>query len=202
MVVYKQTLLREDAYNQLVAAKERLRSLYERRITLSDAINLMIGRRLNLLYLPKEMQEYISGFVKIASEDRQVLGVLLFGSVAKGTYGKYSDIDLLVMVRGRAKEHLQPVHEMVQSANPLADRLADTGIYSYITPIVLGSDNSGRFSPLYAAFVDEGITLFDRDGALAGFLSDVGRMGYTREELAGAMVIRWKHGGRGDTKKL
>ncbi len=199
---YKQTLLREESYNRLVSAKRLLSLLYGRRVTLSDVIDMVVGRGIGLLYLPKEMQDYVFGFARIASENKSVLGVLLFGSVAKGTYTKYSDIDVLVLVRGRAKEHLQSVHGMVQSANPLADRLADTGIYSYITPIVLGSDETKKFSPLYASFVDEGITLLDRDGALGRFLSDAAKAGYTREELAGAMVIRWKHGGRRDTKKL
>ncbi len=191
---YKQTLLREDAYNQLVAAKSALFSLYKKRITISDVINLLVGKKLNLLSLPKEMQDYIFGFTKLASENANVLGVMLFGSVARGTYNRYSDIDILVMVKGRGADHMRSVHEIVQKANPLADRLAAKGIYSYITPIVLGSSDLKRFSPLYISLMEEGITLFDRDGAVGRFISNVAKIHYEKAELGGEAIIRWRLG--------
>ncbi len=194
MADYKQTLLRNDAYNQLVSAKTVLHRLYGKRITFSDVINLLVGKRLNLLYLPKEMQDYISDFVKIASAAKPVLGILIFGSVARGTYNKYSDIDMLVIVKGSAREHMGLVHDAVQKANPLFDALSKKNIYTYITPLVLGSSELSNFSPIYAYFAEEGITVFDRDGTIGRFLAGIAESQYSFSELAGAKVIRWHSG--------
>jgi predicted nucleotidyltransferase len=194
MTDYKQTLLRDDAYNQLVSAKAMLHRLYGKRITFSDVINLLVGKRLNLLYLPKEMQDYISAFVRIASTDESVLGILIFGSVARGTYNKYSDIDLLIVVKGSSREYIKLVHDAVQKANPFFDDLSKKGIYNYITPLVLGTDDLSNFSPLYASFAEEGITIFDRDGTIGRFLVDISKSHYSISELAGAKTIRWQIG--------
>lgn len=63
-------------------------------------IDELVGRRLRLLRLRKEVREYIDAFVSAAVLNERVMGLMLFGSVARNSFGPSSDIDVLVVVDG------------------------------------------------------------------------------------------------------
>ncbi|EQD45822.1 DNA polymerase beta domain protein region, partial [mine drainage metagenome] len=98
---YRQMLMDEKAYAELNSAKEMLSSLSGRKMSYKDVVNEFVGRRMRFLRMRKELRDYINHFVSDAAADMHVQGIMLFGSVAKGSFSKYSDTDLLIIVDGR-----------------------------------------------------------------------------------------------------
>ncbi|MDI6819925.1 MAG: nucleotidyltransferase domain-containing protein [Candidatus Hodarchaeaceae archaeon] len=107
-----------------------------------------------------------------------LLGVLVFGSVARGDWTPDSDIDLLIVVEGWKK----PTWERSEELLKLRDELRNTGEFSRavragFVPIIqhypLDKDEALRFHRMYLDACLDGIILFERDGFLTGVLEGV-----------------------------
>ena len=68
----------------LIDAKAAMQAKLNRKVTFSDVINEFIRKKVNFLKLDLDIQNYILAFVDQVKQDKNVLGLMLFGSVARG----------------------------------------------------------------------------------------------------------------------
>ena len=189
----RQLLVDESTLRELKSAKQLLSIASGRRATSRDVIEEFVGRRLRFLLLKRELRDYISGFVDKISRNEKILGVMLFGSVARGTYWKESDTDILIAVRGRAIDIIEEVEEAIDEVEGLRIPLVQSEFFLRIRPLVLAEDDLKLFRPIYLSIVEDGVILFERRETLTNFTYDVRRNVEWRKEIVeGEVVLKWK----------
>jgi hypothetical protein len=108
----------------------------------------------------------------------RLLGVLVFGSVARGDWTPDSDIDLLVVVEGWGKPTWERSEELLKLRNELRgteeySRAMRAGHVPIIQHYPLDKDEALGFHRMYLDASLDGIILFERDGFLSGVLEGV-----------------------------
>ena len=112
---------------------------------------------------------------KEALGDRLV-GVALFGSVARGEAGPASDIDLFVVIEEAPlgmlarRRLLDPARETL---TPELERLWEQAIYADFVEVIRTRAEARRFHPLYLDMSREAVLLYDRDQFLESLLERV-----------------------------
>lgn len=106
-------------------------------------------------------------------------GIMIFGSVARGDWNEYSDIDILVVVRGWERMR---VWERISELGAIKDELARApefsgavkeGFWPVIQHVPLDLEELGRFGTIYLDVVFDGLLLFDRGGLMKGFVDSI-----------------------------
>ena len=189
----RQMLVDDSTLGEVNAAKRLLSSEGSRRATSRDVIEEFVGRRLRFLLLKKELRDYINGFVDVITGNQNVLGIMLFGSVARGLYRKDSDTDILVAVRGKAINFIDEIEDSIDEVEGLRVSLVQTGFYLRIRPLILSGEDLKLFRPIYLSIVDEGVILFERRNTLTNFRIDIRRsIDWKKEIVEGGVVLKWK----------
>ena len=189
----RQMLVDDSTLGEVNAAKRLLSSEGSRRATSRDVIEEFVGRRLRFLLLKKELRDYINGFVDVITRNQNVLGIMLFGSVARGLYRKDSDTDILVAVRGKAINFIDEIEDSIDEVEGLRVSLVQTGFYLRIRPLILSGEDLKLFRPIYLSIVDEGVILFERRNTLTNFRIDIRRsIDWKKEIVEGGVVLKWK----------
>jgi predicted nucleotidyltransferase len=189
----RQMLVDDSTLREVDAAKQLLSSETGRRATSKDVIEEFIGRRLRFLLLKKELRDYINGFVDVITRNQNVLGIMLFGSVARGLYRKDSDTDILVAVRGKAISFIDEIEESIDEVEGLRIPLVQTGFYLRIRPLIFSEEDLKIFRPIYLSIVDDGVILFERRDTLTNFRIDIRKsVDWRREIVEGGVVLKWK----------
>ena len=189
----RQMLVDDSTLREINSAKLLLSSANGRKATSRDVIEEFVGRRLRFLLLRKELRDYINGFVDGITSNSKVLGIMLFGSVARGVYRKESDTDVLIAVRGKAINIIEEVEKAIDEVEELRIPLVQGGFFLRIRPLVLAEDDLKLFGPIYLSIVEDGVILFEREETLTNFTNDVRRSVEWRKEIVeGEVVLRWK----------
>ncbi len=191
---YKTILLNTDAYNRVSSAKRRLSEKLHQKLSFGDLFNEVFSKNIDLMEMDDAIRDYIKSFCGILEGKEYVLGILLFGSVAKGAdYNRYSDIDLLVVVSSRkyAGKVMDEVHDAKKKLRDKERTLISRQLPTFISPIVLESEDLKKFRPIYLDFLDYGIALFERDNVLTDFLNDMRKIKHSRE-FKPYEVLRWQ----------
>ncbi len=189
---YKQTLLDENAYNALVDAKAVIRAKSNRKVTFSDVINEFIKKKVNFLKLDMDIQNYILTFVDQVKQDKNVLGIMLFGSIARGTFNSYSDIDILVVVDGNVLTYFDKLEQIIKEIDPMRQKLVAKGLHLYISEVILKKEDLAEFRPFYISLLEEGTILYEKDGILSEFISNLKKIRYTWVKMGNNLVLEWK----------
>ena len=103
-----------------------------------------------------------------------LVSVAVFGSVARGTARRDSDIDLLLVADGLPRSIRERVRMYLgaeEAIDPLLDRLLDEGYAITINPIIKSREEAARTSPLYLDMTEDAVILYDRDGFLTSLLA-------------------------------
>ena len=190
---YRQMLVDKKTHDDIAAAKRILSTFSGKRISSKGAIDELLGRRMRFLALRKEVRDYINAFVSEAALDRKVLGVLLFGSVARNNFRSDSDIDLLVVVEGKIMDRFDEINGIIGGVEGFRKPIIASGLYLRIRPLMLSKDELQSFRPIYLNILEEGIVLFERNDTLFNFLNDIRKsVDYERSVAGDSVVVRWK----------
>jgi predicted nucleotidyltransferase len=100
-----------------------------------------------------------------------LLGVLLFGSVARGDWTKYSDIDLLVLLRRMPRGLMGTMSKLLALRKELRrtreyERAFGAGYVPTVEFYPLALEDARRFRRIYLDAFTEGIVILDREGHL------------------------------------
>ena len=120
--------------------------------------------------LKKEYENIIRILKKeiIAYYGKRLVSIVIFGSVARGTYRPDSDIDLLLIIQDLPKGLIKRVDEFIKHIeNVLENRikkLLRKGIYIEISPVIKTPEETLRGSPLFIDMIEDATILYDRNG--------------------------------------
>lgn len=117
------------------------------------------------------------------------MGVVLFGSVARGEWDKHSDIDLLVIVNEWRKRRWERSRELLEvrkklEETPACERLREQGVYSPIQHVPLSVREAKEFQRGFLDILMDGIILYEDDHFVsqlfAGMRKKLQKMGARR----------------------
>ena len=188
----KQLLLRATAYSKIKALKEEFSKAAGRKITFNEIIDEFMGKQLRFIVLPADIRNYIETFVKSASKERDVVGIMLFGSVIKGTFNEFSDIDILVIAEDATRNLRSRLSKIQQQIEPLRDAFVKRGSHLRISVLLLATEDLKTFRPIYLDLLDYGLTLYDCNDTLADFLMSMRRIKHERRFSERGEMLSWK----------
>jgi hypothetical protein len=116
-------------------------------------------------YIPL-LEEFVSEALRSLRDD--LVGMILYGSIARGDADENSDMDILLVAEGLPErftgriEHLYPIK---QRCRDIQIRLwRERGIYCNIQLYPLSPEELEGFRPLFLDITTDGIVVFDRSG--------------------------------------
>ncbi len=192
MTEWKQTLLSQDSYEEL----KRISGLYSEKFgvrrSYGEIISELAREKTALESLPGNVRNYIYEYLRELVKDDNVLGVRLFGSVAKGTYGKYSDIDLFIVVKSDLVSFMRKTDEIDKKLEGIQKEIFKTGYGFYVSPLIVSVKSLESFKPIYLEIALYGVTLFDVEDTIDRFITRIRRdIKYHRYENGGG-EIEWR----------
>ncbi|MCL5009698.1 MAG: nucleotidyltransferase domain-containing protein [Candidatus Parvarchaeota archaeon] len=189
---YRSILLTEQAYKELHSLRESLSRKSSRAVTFSETIEELAGRKSILLSLDQDLVDYIMKFAALLEGRKGVKGIVLFGSIVKGTATKYSDIDLFIIVEGKLGDYYDYAHTAAMSLNERRESLVKKGVFNYLSPTIVGIEDLNEFKPLYLDIADYGIVLYDSEGVTEDFMKKMKAIPHRREQTIYGEVLKWK----------
>ncbi len=190
---YKPTMLTLESYNILDKARKELGSKSASRVTFNDVIKEFVKKRLIVEELDTAIRDYIYGFIDSIKNTNELKGAVLFGSVAKGTYNKYSDIDMFLVTKGNESEFYNKcVKPAINSLESEQDKLIKKDLYLNISPLIISINKLDNFSPVFFDVLDYGIILYDNDDTIKNFFVSLRKIKHRRLNIGGTEVVEWK----------
>jgi predicted nucleotidyltransferase len=190
MQKHKTIMLDLESYNKLLSAKDAASRKSGRNLSFNAFILELVSRKLDFLDIDDSLRRYLIRLAARLASISHIDGVLLFGSVAKGSYKENSDIDILILTKDGGGYH--EVMKVINSLRVEADGLSDKGLPSLVCPILIGMQDTKRFRPLYLDLADYGIILYERESALTDFINSVSRTKHERTFENGVEVLTWQ----------
>lgn len=118
-----------------------------------------------------DYQELLNAFCTRIQDtlDDQLISVVLYGSVARGTAQPDSDVDVLIVLRKTSPvyhERLAPLLDIIRDLRrePVWQQFHIHGIEPYLSVVVLSQVEALENHYLFLDMIDEAIVLFDRNG--------------------------------------
>lgn len=124
-----------------------------------------------LAELEKELLREIKKFYG----DR-LISLVIFGSVARGTYRHDSDLDILLVIDGLPKGRIRRIAEFMEiekKLEPTLTSLRKDGINTELSPILKTPEEAEAGSPLFLDMVEDARLLYDRDGFFSKILNQL-----------------------------
>lgn len=103
----------------------------------------------------------------------RLVSLAVFGSVARGTMGPESDVDLLIVAEPLPRGRMARVREFEAVDRATIEVMVDAargGVHTTLSPVFKTPREVERGSPLFLDMTDEARILVDRDGFLRSYL--------------------------------
>ncbi len=179
-------------YSRLLNAKSILSSRSKKKQTFSDLFRELLAFRIDLLDIDRRLKNYITGFSEQLSTLGGVMGAILFGSVAKGSFNENSDIDIMILVDTLENNHIQRTLEIIKGMKEESIALMNERLPSLINPLFLSQEEITTIRPIFFDIVDYGICLFERWDKISSFRYSVNRVKRKRESINNIEVLTWQ----------
>ena len=188
---FKQTLLTRDAYNSLRIAKDIKKKETGGKVSYSDIIVEIIGKQINYQRIKEDIREYLEDIVSNLVTDKGILGIVLFGSYANGSFNKYSDLDLFIAVDGDEADYAEKINLVIRGKSNLLQG-GKSSYYPYISPLIVNTENLNIMRPIFFDVMDYGIVLFQRRSVIRKFFEDLRKYEHKRSNIEGTEILTWK----------
>ncbi len=189
---FKQTLLTEEAYYQLKEAKEIIKRTTGKRVSFTEVIRRMVGKPLVLMKLDPDIRDYIKAFVDRIVQNPHTLGIILFGSVAKLTFTKWSDIDVAVITDSDILDYLGYLNAELKEISSYQDKLIKKRLSLYISPLIITKKDIGKLNPIYFDIANDGIVLYQKMNVVSDFLDSLEKLRYKKINTASGQTFVWQ----------
>lgn len=96
-----------------------------------------------------------------------LVSVVVYGSVARGSPKKDSDIDILIVADSLPESRIKRQElflEIESPIEPIINDLWDRGFHTDFSPIILSVNEALRIRPIYLDMVEDAVILYDKDG--------------------------------------
>lgn len=189
---FKQTLLTEEAYLELSEFKQIIEQITGRRSSFTEVIKQTAGKQLTLLKMDQDIKNYIMRFVDLIDENPHTLGVILYGSITKNSFSKFSDIDLAIITDSKFIEYQEYLNLKRKEVNSYQDILIKRGLSLFISPLILTPADLEVLNPLYFEIADYGIVLFQRGSTVSEFLDKIAKIKHKRKNTKSGEMLVWE----------
>ncbi|EQB67524.1 MAG: DNA polymerase beta protein [Thermoplasmatales archaeon E-plasma] len=189
---FKQTLLTEEAYSELSEFKQIIEQITGRRSSFTEVIKQTAGKQLTLLKMDQDIKNYIMRFVDLIDENPHTLGVILYGSITKNSFSKFSDIDLAIITDSKFIEYQEYLNLKRREVNSYQDILIKRGLSLFISPLILTPADLEVLNPLYFEIADYGIVLFQRGSTVSEFLDKIAKIKHKRKNTKSGEMLVWE----------
>ena len=189
---FKQTLLTEEAYSELSEFKQIIEQITGRRSSFTEVIKQTAGKQLTLLKMDQDIKNYIMRFVDLIDENPHTLGVILYGSITKNSFSKFSDIDLAIITNSKFIEYQEYLNLKRREVNLYQDILIKRGLSLFISPLILTPADLEVLNPLYFEIADYGIVLFQRGNTVPEFLDKIAKIKHKRKNTKSGEMLLWE----------
>ena len=188
----KPIMLSTEVYIRLRRFIESYSKKTIRSCSFSDAIEFLLRKPFFIYTVDESLRDYVLAFVAKITRHEDILGVLLFGSVAKGTNSRNSDIDIMIISSSGFLETLREISACLQELDSLhVELLLRKGLLMNIAPLIITQTSLNEFNPIYFDFADYGIPLFDRNMILENFLIDIEKIPHERRPYIDGEILDW-----------
>ena len=178
-------------YTNLDAYRNYLQIEWNRRVTFSETIAELLRTPLFFVRVDQNIRSYLDAFVSILCRSENILGIVLYGSIARKNYSKFSDIDTLVVSNLSFLSSLELVERTVNKLEPLrSELLVSNGNFLNISPLILTPPDLEEFHPIFFDIVEQGIILFERGRIITNFISRIRKIKHERNDEMD--MIQWK----------
>jgi predicted nucleotidyltransferase len=188
---YKTIMLDIESYSKLASARDKVRKRLGKKLSFNETILALVSGQLEFAEIDDALKDFITRFVENVADLDFVIGAVLFGSVAKGTYNRYSDIDILLLVKSKNRETANKILSKITEMRKESYSLMDKDLPSLINPVIIEVNDMEEFRPFYLDVADYGIILYERGRRLSKFIYALKRMKHVRENVHGLEVLTW-----------
>lgn len=104
----------------------------------------------------------------------KLVSVVVYGSVARGSTRKDSDVDMLIIAESLPKSRMkrqQLFIEVEDELKPIIDELWSKGFYVDFSPIILSVEEASKIRPIYLDMVEDSVILYDKDGFFSSIIA-------------------------------
>ncbi|MEM3844353.1 MAG: nucleotidyltransferase domain-containing protein [Candidatus Parvarchaeota archaeon] len=189
---YRSIMINEEEYNNLLIAKKNFSEIYGSQESFSTLIDWMLRHSILSLNLEKGLVDYLDKLNDILSKDDEVVGAVLFGSIAKGNYNNLSDVDVLIVVDCDTHEYSKRLWEIRKKLLPMETAFVASGKYYRFSPLVLSLEDLKSFRPIYLDIADYGVVLNEKGSSITKFLMSISKIKHTRKLTAAGVELKWK----------
>jgi predicted nucleotidyltransferase len=148
-------------------------------------------------------QSLVSSLVELIKTEcgDDLVSVAVFGSIARGSAKKDSDLDVLIIAsklpRSR-RDRVQRFLNIESKLDPVLEKLLDEGYAITVSPVILTADEAREIPPLFLDLIDDAVILYDKNNFLKELLArlkaKLQEIGATRIWIGSKWYWKLKHG--------
>ena len=184
MKMHTQRSKKQKTYSLKIAKKS---------ISFSDVIDEIVGKNIIYLEIDEKIIRYILEITDKLKNIEYINGILLFGSIAKGRYNEYSDIDILVIINNNisAIKAIEDVSKLTGPKSSIRHILEENHLPFLISPAIISLNQLTNFKPIYLDFLDYGIILYEKNHVISEFINMLKNIKYKRKYTQYGEMIEW-----------
>ena len=177
-------------YTNLDAYRNYLQKEWNRRATFSETIAELLHAPSFIIKADKSIISYLDAIVSSLCTSENILGIVLFGSVARNNFSQFSDIDTLIVSNLGFLQSLDLVEQTIGKLEPLRkDLLVSKGNFLNISPLILKLPDLEELHPIFFDIAKQGIILFERSRIITNFISRIRKIKHERNDETD--MIQW-----------
>jgi predicted nucleotidyltransferase len=177
-------------YTNLDAYRSYLQKEWNRRATFSETIAELLHAPSFFIKADKSIISYLDAIVSSLCTSENILGIVLFGSVARNNFSQFSDIDTLIVSNQCFLQSLDLVEQTIGKLEPLRkDLLVSKGNFLNISPLILTPTDLEELHPIFFDIAEQGIILFERSRIITNFISRIRKIKHERNDETD--MIQW-----------
>jgi len=187
------TIAVENAvYAKLLRMKSTLNHMRGKPVTFSELIEENIRRPLAFLLIDSTLMMALRHLIEQISRSDSIHGIILFGSVAKGTHHAYSDIDLFIIADKADSKTFDYVEKSIRATElEYFDRLAANKIPVHFAPFICSFEETDFLRPIFFDIANYGMIFFDHNSVASDFIDKYASIYHSRKFTENGEVLTW-----------